>query len=291
MNQQASFKHHTPIAPAFLLLILVTIVIAIHLTLIFKIGSLDRQITSILFWTTAANLLWERHKQLNFNTSLSASLLGSVLLSLLLLKSTGYCEESFLIGYPFIAGIALAPIASGFNGWRSYWREIVLLFFFGIPEVLLAKLTDPAPITAQFASSLLWFAGFPVTQTGIYLQLPGGSVQVYSGCSGVVAMTQLLGMAVLFLMLLPLPWKWFQKLILPVAAVAIGFIVNVLRVALMAILIAQKQMKSFEYWHAGSGSLVFSVIGTCLLVLLVWVLIKLFALQPPVPEELESRSK
>jgi cyanoexosortase A len=288
MKQQALLKHHTPISPAFLLLVLGAAVIAIHLTLIFKIGSSDRQITSILFWATAANLIWERHKQLNFTTGLGSSLLGSLLLSLLLLKSTGYCEESFLIGYPFIAGIALALIASGFHGLRIYWREILLLFFLGIPEVLFAKLTDPSPITAQFASSILWFSGFPVTQQGIYLQLPGGSVQVYSGCSGVVAMTQLLGMSVLFLMLLPLPWKWFQKLILPVAAVAIGFIVNALRVALMAILISQQQMDAFEYWHAGSGSLVFSVIGTCLLVLLVWVLIQLFTPQPPEQEELES---
>jgi cyanoexosortase A len=288
MKQQALLKHHTPISPAFLLLVLGAAVIAIHLTLIFKIGSSDRQITSILFWATAANLIWERHKQLNFTTGLGSSLLGSLLLSLLLLKSTGYCEESFLIGYPFIAGIALALIASGFHGLSIYWREILLLFFLGIPEVLFAKLTDPSPITAQFASSILWFSGFPVTQQGIYLQLPGGSVQVYSGCSGVVAMTQLLGMSVLFLMLLPLPWKWFQKLILPVAAVAIGFIVNALRVALMAILISQQQMDAFEYWHAGSGSLVFSVIGTCLLVLLVWVLIQLFTSQPPEQEELES---
>jgi cyanoexosortase A len=288
MKQQALLKHHTPISPVFLLLVLGAAVIAIHLTLVFKISGSDRQITSILFWATAANLIWERHEQLNFTTGLGSSLLGSLLLSLLLLKSTGYCEESFLIGYPFIAGIALALIASGFHGLRIYWREIVLLFFLGIPEVLFAKLTDPSPITAQFASSILWFSGFPVTQQGIYLQLPGGSVQVYSGCSGVVAMTQLLGMSVLFLMLLPLPWKWFQKLILPVAAVAIGFIVNALRVALMAILVSQQQMDAFEYWHAGSGSLVFSVIGTCLLVLLVWVLIQLFTSQPPEQEELES---
>jgi cyanoexosortase A len=288
MKQQASFKQNTPISPAFLLLVLGAAIIAIHLTLIFKIGSPDRQITSILFWGTAANLIWERHQQLNFTTGIGASLLGSLLLSLLLLKSTGYCEESFLIGYPLIAAIALALIASGFHGCQLYWREIVLLFFAGIPEVLLAKLTDPSPITAQFASSMLWFAGFPVTQKGIYLELPGGSVQVYSGCSGVVAMTQLLGMSVLFLMLLPLPWKWFQKLILPVAAVAIGFIVNALRVALMAILVSQQQMAAFEYWHAGSGSLVFSAIGTCLLVMLVWMLIQLFTIEPPESGELGS---
>ena len=287
MKQQAFLKGISPTSPAFLLLVLGAAVMAIHLTLIFKVSSSDRQITSMLFWATAAYLLYERKEQLKFQTGPIASIFGTILLALLLLKCTGYCEESFLIGYPFLAGIALATIASGFRGFKEYWRELLLLFFSGIPEVLLAKLTDPAPITAHFASSMLWYAGFAVTQKGIYLELPGGSVQVYSGCSGVVAMTQLLGMSVLFLMLLPLPWKWFQKLIIPVAAVAIGFLVNAMRVSLMAILVSQRQMEAFKYWHDGSGSLVFSVIGTFLLVLVVWALIEVFKPKPP---EEESQS-
>ena len=286
MKQQAFFKRIS-IASPFLLLVLGAAIIAIHLTLSFKTGGSDRQITSVLFWLTAAYLIWERQDKLEFQSGPVASLLGALLLSLLLLKSSGYCEESFLLGYPFIAGIALALIAAGFRGLRTYWPELVLLFFSGIPEVLLAKLTDPAPLTAHFATSILWYSGFAVTQNGIYLQLPGGSVEVYSGCSGVVAMTQLLGMSVLFLMLLPLPWKWFQKLILPVAAVAIGFVVNALRVSLMAILVSQKQMEAFDYWHAGSGSLVFSVIGTFLLVVLLKILIELFAPKLPEQEELK----
>jgi cyanoexosortase A len=287
MKQPDLFNRISFSSPVFLLLVLSAAVMAIHLTLILKIGSPDRQITSILFWLTAGYLIWERQDKLNFQTGIIASLIGAFLLSLLLLKSSGYCEESFLIGYPFLASIALALIASGFRGLREYWREIVLLFFSGIPEVLFAKLSDPSPLTAKFASSMLWYAGFPVTQKGIFLQLPGGSVQVYSGCSGVVAMTQLLGMSVLFLMMLPLPWKWYQKLIVPVAAVAIGFLVNSLRVALMAILVSQQQQKSFEYWHEGSGSLVFSVIGTGLLVLMIWGLIQLFTPKSPEPEEPE----
>lgn len=288
MKQPAFLQQISPTSPAFLLVVLGAALVAIQLTLIFKTGNSDRQITAMLFWAVAIYLIWERQDKLKFDTGPIASLIGALLLALLLLKCTGYCEESFLIVYPFIASTALALVASGWQGLRDYWREIVLLFFAGIPEVLLAKLTDPSPITAQFASSILWFSGLPIVRKGIHLVLPGGSVQVYSGCSGVVAMTQLLGMSVLFLMLLPLPWKWYQKAILPVAGVAIGFVVNSLRVALMAILVAQKQIAAFNYWHDGSGSLVFSVIGTLLLVLLVWVLIKLFAPESPAPEEPRS---
>jgi cyanoexosortase A len=287
MKQQAFFKRISLSSPIFLLVVLCAAVIAIHLTLVLKIGSPDRQITSMLFWATAAYLIWERQDKLRYHSSLAASAFGAILLSMLLIKTTGYCEESFLFIYPFIAGLALATIASGFRGLKEYWRELVLLFFSGVPEVLFATLTDPSPLTAQFATAALWYAGFTVSQNGIYIQMPGGTVQVYSGCSGVVAMTQLLGMSVLFLMLLPLPWKWYQKLTLPIVAIAVGFLVNAGRVALMAIFISQKQMKDFEYWHEGSGSLVFSVIGTILLVGVVWLLIKLFTPAAPEPEEAE----
>jgi exosortase/archaeosortase family protein len=54
-----------------------------------------------------------------------------------------------------------------------------------------------------------------------------------------------------------------------------------MRVSLMAILVSKRQMEAFNYWHDGSGSLVFSVIGTFLLVLLVWALIELFKPKPP----------
>jgi cyanoexosortase A len=285
MKQQAFFPRNSLTSPHFLLAVLSATVIAINLTLVFRIGSPDRQVSSLLFWATAVYLIWERHKQLKFETGPIASCCGGVLLLLLLLKSLGYCEQSFLIAYPFLAGIALALIASGFSGLKIFWRELVLLFFLGIPEILMSKLTNPSPITAQFASSLLWYAGVKVIQNGIFLQLQGGTVQVYSGCSGVFAMSQLLGMSVLFLSLLPLQWQWYQKLVLPVAAIAIGFMVNSLRVALMAILVAQQRIPEFDYWHEGSGSLVFSVISTLLLVLLVWVLIKVFTVRPP-----ESRS-
>jgi cyanoexosortase A len=287
MKQQAFLNRSSLGSPPFLLLVLSVATIAVHLTLMLKVGSSDRQITSALFWMTAAYLIWERQDKLNFQTGPVASLFGAFLLTILLLKSTGYCEESFLVMYQFLAGIALATIASGFRGFQSYWRELTLLFFAGIPELIFDKLFNPSPVTAKFASSVLWFSGLPVIQKGIYLHLPGGSVQVYSGCSGVVTMTQLLGMSVLFLMVLPLPWKWFQKLIIPVAAVTIGFVVNVLRVALMAVLVSQKQMDTFDYWHNGSGSLVFSVIATCLLAVFVRALIELFKAQPLVPEESE----
>lgn len=290
MQQKAFSKHISFTSPSFLLLALGAAVIAIHLTLVLKYGNPDRQINSVLFWLATALLLWEQKEKnkLNFQTGPLASLCGALLLSLLILKVNGAANVNvFVMGYPFIAGIALAPIASGWRGLQAYWRELVLLFFSGAQEVLLILFTDPTPLTAHFVSYLLWYFGFNVNLKESFLQLPGGSVEVLHACSGVMSMSQLLGMSVLFLMLLPLPWRWFQKLILPVAAIAIGFVVNALRVSLMAILVSQQQIEAFNFWHEGTGSLVFSCIATGLLVLLVWVLIQLFTPKPLKQEQPE----
>jgi hypothetical protein len=91
MKQQAFLQRISWTSPAFLLLVLGVAVMAIQLTLILKIGSPDRQITSILFGLTTAHLIWERKDKLNLQTSLGASVLGGVIIALLLLKTTGYC--------------------------------------------------------------------------------------------------------------------------------------------------------------------------------------------------------
>ena len=46
-------------------------------------------------------------------------------------------------------------------------------------------------------------------------------------------------------------------------------------------------LEAFEYWHTGSGALVFSVIGTFLLVILLKIPIELFAPKLPEQEQLK----
>jgi len=56
----------------------------------------------------------------------------------------------------------------------------------------------------------------------------------------------------------------FKKILVLLVAVLVGFIVNGVRVALMAVLVALSQQDAFEYWHQGDGSLIFSMIGVLL---------------------------
>jgi cyanoexosortase A len=268
-----------------LLTVLASGLVAIHLTLTWRVGSPDFQVSSLLFWLTAVYFIWQRRDQFKLKASVGASLLGFFVLFLLLLKSTAVTSQGFLLIYPFLAGMSLALLASGFRGLYQYWKELALLFFLGIPKFILPSLVDPSLLTASLAATLLRFAGFAVVQQGIHLNFAEVAVSVFPGCSGLELMLQLLSLAVLFFIVLPLPWHWSQKLSLPLAAIAISFAVNSVRVALLAILVAQRQSDAiFEYWHFGQGSLIFSGVAALLFVLFVWVLIQLSVVRSSDPE-------
>jgi cyanoexosortase A len=279
-------------SPAFWLLGVTASFIAIHLSLVWHTLSPSFLAMSLLFWLSAATLVWNQRHGLNLKTGVFASLLGTTLLALLLLLiSTAITGDNFVRVYPFLAALGLALLASGFQGLRQYWQPLVLLFFLGIPEVLLSyswlsSSTDISAATARLSTVMLWYSGFNVVRQGVNIYLPGGSVEVYPGCSGLELMMQLLGLSVLVLILLPLRWTWVQKIGLPLVAMAIAFIVNGVRVALMAILVAQGQKGAFDYWHNGTGSLLFSGIAVLLFVFLVqWILQQHTA---PVPESVEN---
>ena len=126
----------------------------------------------------------------------------------------------------------------------------------------LAYLWDISPLTARLANFILWLMGFDVVRQGVWLILPTGSVEVYTGCSGVKTILQLIGLSWVVLTIIKTSWK--PKLYLPIAAIFLGFIVNGFRVALMAILIALADSAGFDYWHTGTGSLIFSGISVLL---------------------------
>jgi cyanoexosortase A len=87
-------------------------------------------------------------------------------------------------------------------------------------------------------------------------------VEVYPGCSGVDAIVHLLSLSLLFFLLFPSDLK--TKILLPLAAITIGFVANGIRVSLLAVIVALHEGKGFEYWHAGEGSLIFSMISAAL---------------------------
>lgn len=244
--------------PKYWLLAIAVSLIALHLTLTSRINSPDLNGSMYLFWGVVAFMFWEKREKFTLESGIFATFFGLTLIALILLKSTsisGY--DIFLRLAPFLSIFSLGIVASGFKGLKQYWQELLILGYIAIPPGAILVFIDLAKITAQFAAFFLHYLGFEVYRKGVFLILPTGSVEVYHGCSGAQIIHQLLGLAIIFLMMFPTTLN--QRILVPIVAVLIAFVVNASRVALMAIIVSNKD--AFEYWHLGQGSLVFSMIA------------------------------
>lgn len=223
--------------------------------------------TSALAWGASSFLLWEKRDTLNLKSGVFSKFFGGTLIALVLFKSLSLSKYHWVLRlFPLISAVSLGLAVSGVKGLKQYWQELLILCFPALspaPAILL-KVIDLRSLTAQFAAMLLWYLGFAVSRQGAYLIVANTnkSVEVGTGCSGLSVIMQMVMLAILFLFMFPTNWK--QKILVPVVGVLVGFAVNVVRVALMAYLIAYSTEKAFEYWHFGQGSIIFSMIAAAI---------------------------
>lgn len=251
----------------FWLISIATALVTLNMTLLWKLGDIAHFYMSVVFWFAVGSLLWDKQdilKQSDGKSDLLARIAGTLLIAFILFQSAVVSSKyaPFLRIAPFLSGLGLGLIAVGFQDLKQYWRELVILFFHGIPSVITSPLGGIiTSLTAKTAYYSLWYVGFNVTRDGNYVALPTGRVLVNEGCSGIEAMNYLLGLSVVCLLMFPT--KQNKALIVGVA-VACGFIINVFRVAGMALLVASHRLDLFKYWHEGEGSLVVGMIAVIL---------------------------
>ena len=243
----------------FILLFIGTTLITLHLNLTQQFSRADYLTQSLLFWSATVYLLWQKKGELHLKTDTFSILFACVLLALLLYKSLHlFSEDYFLQMSPILSFLVWGLLASGIKGLKQYLAEFFLLGFLAIPWSVI-YIFDISLVTAKFSAFILSILGFEVTRQGVWIILPTGSVEVYNGCSGVQMSLQILGLSWIILAIASTNLQ--QKIWLPILAIAIGFFVNGVRVALMAILVALSDAEGFEYWHVGTGSLIFSAIA------------------------------
>lgn len=259
--------------PSYLLLAIAVALTTIHFQLIDRVNHRGPFLeTALMCWAATWFMVWRKREDLKLRSNPTATTIAFVLIAWLLFRSLNIAQyDAFLRFFPVLSGLSLALLASGF-ALRSYWREFIALALVTVPTTTLLALIDISPFTAEFSGSLLWYTGFRVVQDGVMLHLPTGSVEVYHGCSGIQLIWQHLSLGILFVLLFPI--GWIRSLLVLIAGVSIAFVINGLRVALMAILVAQNNREAFDYWHLGTGSLIFSMISVCIFGLLCYVVLE-----------------
>lgn len=246
----------------YLLLYIGIGLVILHLHLSQQFGTSVFFNRGFLFWMVSLLLLWQKKDRLCLSSDRFSCFIGTSILSLVLYKSLHLFPEDFFLRIsPLLSFLGWGLLASGIKGLKQYYKQLFLLLFLSIPWELI-YIFNVSLVTAKFSTFILWLLGFEVTRQGVWIVLPTGSVEVYNGCSGVRIILQLLGLSWIVLTIIPSKWK--SKILLPIAAIVLGFIVNGMRVALMAVLVALSDSAGFDYWHTGNGSLIFSAIAVCL---------------------------
>ncbi|MBD2494995.1 cyanoexosortase A [Nostoc sp. FACHB-280] len=252
--------------------------VATLLTIIWKADDDSHLGMTVLALFAVFSLLGDKKHKLKLESDVISSVLGTVLIGVVLWYSTHFPPGKLFAVYthvaPFVAALGLSLLASGWQGLKQYWQELVIIFFAGVPKVLIFALLDIKPLsilTAKLSTLMLWYAGFEVALQDVYINLPTGGIKVAENCAGIEWICHLLGLAVIGLLMFPPERK--KRIFVPIVAVIIAFIVNAVRVAILAVMAANQNQNSFKFWHVGDGSLIFGVITVILFGIFYWFLL------------------
>jgi cyanoexosortase A len=248
---------------------------AVQLSLAEKSHNSDLWGISLLCWSASGLLFWRKRLHLNPSVDYSAWFLGAFIIVATLLKSLSF-NYTFPYLSPFLSAVGVCLLASGWQGFKYHRGELIILgsiALLNIPVILFFDRFDTSLATAKTAAVILWYLGLNAFNQGQDLQLEHGGVSVYPGCSGMESILQLLNLGIVFCVVFISRWPLWG--LVESIAIAIGFAVNACRVALMAYLSVYSTKGAFEYWHRGTGSLIFSAIAVFLLGLFCWGILKL----------------
>ncbi|MDZ7957813.1 MAG: cyanoexosortase A [Aulosira sp. DedQUE10] len=231
---------------------------AICLTLVWKADDMGHLGMSILFLFATGSLLWDKRHTLRFESDVFSTIVGLLLISWVLWQSATQNLEYTLRLLSFTSAFAVGLLASGFKGLKQYWEELIILFFLGVPAVVADLLFDISPLSAKFASLLLWYAGFDVQIQGVNIYLPTGSIKVVHSCSGIDTINYILGISIIALVMFPIAKK--KRFFVPIFAILLGFVINGVRIAMLAIMQGTNKA-AFDSWHGGQASYSYGVLG------------------------------
>jgi cyanoexosortase A len=194
------------------------------------------------------------------------SLLAGTLLLIWILWRTALVAsyDSLLYITPPLAMVGLALLLRPLRRLGQFRESLVIALLLPV-WLLVVKLFPEQPLslfTARASALMLQLLGLAPQVSGRVISFAGGggSVRVEGICNGLEVIYQALAVAIIFLVCFPLR-RAQDRLAILLLAPLVGLVSNVFRIALLGLIVAiggSLKESSFEFWHKGSGSLVFS---------------------------------
>jgi cyanoexosortase A len=237
---------------------------SIHLALDLYLGKQSHFLMSLLVWSSVFSLLWDRGPQFSPSYSKASTFVGFTILSALLVASIAHAGEKIIGFFPIVAFSSWALIFVSSAQLGSYLKEFSILSVFGLPKLVPETAFGLAPLTAKFSAFILHYVvSYPVKLVDdIHIQVPRGGVEVVPACSGISLILHMLSVSVIFLCVFPAQRRHF--ILLPLIAATLGFVLNGVRVAVLASLSMPEWSTRFKYWHSADGASIFVLIALLL---------------------------
>jgi cyanoexosortase A len=231
-------------------------------------------ITALLVWGGALICMEDQIEELRPRPSFLSLLIGSAIVIYSLYRtSTIFNSDSFLYFLVPVAGFGLTimvfPFKEIFKFRESLFILCLLPLFIIIQILVTAYVSDDlSRLTAKFVIFWLGVLGIsPVQLAGDTVYTAGGAVQVMHECNGFEMIMQMVITSIIFLVAFPLRSR-LGKFLIVLSAPAIGFIINSMRISLLAIFTSFNSPTGhslFDFFHEQAGSLIFSGIAVFLL--------------------------
>jgi cyanoexosortase A len=231
-------------------------------------------ITALIVWGGAIICMEDRLDLLRPKPSRISLAIGMLLVLYSLYRTARVISsDSFLYLLVPLVGLGLLLMAEPIKHIYFYKDSLLvlcLLPLFVLVQIIVSTYatTSLSLLTAKAVLMWLSFLGIePVKLVNDTVFVNGGAVQVMHECNGFEMIMQMIITAVIFLLAFPLRSR-LGRLLIFFLAPFIGFIVNSMRIALLAIFTSFNSNHGkflFDFFHEQAGSLIFSGIAVFVL--------------------------
>jgi exosortase/archaeosortase family protein len=232
----------------------------------------DQGITllAVVVWGGAAICLEDQMQSFKVRPSRTSLISGLLLLIYASLRSVNVLHlDGMVYALPVIQGLGIALMARPVRQLWHFRQPLIVLSLFPLHFLVFKLLPEYwlSVTSGKVGQFILLFFDIQSISVGRAFSIGGPGVSIQPACSGSGAIAQLTVIAMVFIMAYPIRSITYKVIFLFIAPL-LGFLVNVCRIILLAVIVGssipQKQ-QFFDFMHEEWGGLVFSGIATLIL--------------------------
>lgn len=143
----------------------------------------------------------------------------------------------FEVGSQIVVISSLLLIMRGWGALRAAWFPIFFLFFMiPLPGTVVDALTLPMKMAVSYvAENVLYWVGYPISRTGVILQIGQYKLLVADACAGLQTLFTLEALGLLYLNIVRHD-SFFRNVALAILIIPISFVANVIRVMVLTLI-------------------------------------------------------